>query len=431
MTLISRIAHRLPFYYGWVVVAIAFVTMAIAVNARTAFSLFYPPLLEEFRWDSAQTAGAFSFGFMISAFASPITGRIADRWGPLPILQGGVLMIGLGLILASTAGSLWLIYLSLGLMIGVGSVCVGYSGQGLFLPPWFVRRRGLALSIAFAGAGAGSILILPVLQNLIDTSGWRTASLSLGIVALVVLVPLNLLVPRGPAVLGLRPDGDPDPVVGRVARKSLRIVDAEWAATDWTLARALRTARFWWLALGYSSALYAWYAVQVHQTRYLVEIGFDSTTAAWALGWVSLIGVPGQIALGWLSDRVGREIVWTTGCLGFAACYGLLILMGHHPHWGWLVLMIVAQGLLGYGITSVYGAIPVEIFEGRSYGTIYGVLMVATIGGGALGPWMTGWLRDWTGNYQAGFALAAVVSVISALSIVRASPERIRSVTGD
>jgi len=428
--MITRLARRLPFFYGWVVVGVAFVTMAIAVNARTAFSLFYPPLLNEFGWDSAQTAGAFSFGFLISALVSPVTGRIADRWGPLPILQGGVLMIGVGLIIASVSGSLWQIYLSLGLMIGVGSVCVGYSGQGLFLPAWFVRRRGLALSIAFAGAGAGSILILPVLQVLIDSDGWRTASLSLGVVALVVLVPLNLLVPRGPAAIGLKPDGDHDPAPGQTARKSLRIVDPVWAATDWTLARALRTSRFWWLALGYACALYAWYAVQVHQTRYLLEIGFDSKTAALALGWVSLIGVPGQIALGWMSDRMGREIVWIIGCLGFAACYALLILIGHHPHPGWLVLMIIAQGLLGYGITSVYGAIPLEIFEGRFYGLIYGVLMVATIGGGALGPWVTGWLRDETSDYQSGFALAAVISLISAISIARASPGRVRSVAG-
>ena len=103
------------------------------------------------------------------------------------------------------------------------------------------------------------------------------------------------------------------------------MVDPAWAAVDWTLGRAMRTARFWWIAFGYFCGLYAWYAVQVHQTKYLIEIGFSPAVAAWALGLVSLAGIPGQIALGHVSDRIGREWVWTAGCLGFAACYAALI----------------------------------------------------------------------------------------------------------
>ena len=88
-----------------------------------------------------------------------------------------------------------------------------------------------------------------------------------------------------------------------------------WAAVDWTLARARRApARFWWIALGFFCALFAWYAVQVHQTKYLIEIGFSPIVAAWALGIVSVVGIPGQIGFGALSDRIGREWVWTVGC---------------------------------------------------------------------------------------------------------------------
>ena len=86
---------------------------------------------------------------------------------------------------------------------------------------------------------------------------------------------------------------------------------------DWTVRRALRTARFWWIAIGYFCGLFSWYAVQVHQTKYLIDIGFSASTAAWALGVVSLVAVPGQIALGQLSDRIGREWVWTIGNGGF------------------------------------------------------------------------------------------------------------------
>src|SRR5213079_3321538 len=115
------------------------------------------------------------------------------------------------------------------------------------------------------------------------------------------------------------------------------------------------------------------------QTRYLVEVGFSPVDAAWALGFVSLAGIPGQIALGYLSDRIGREWAWTVGCLGFALCYVTLLLLSHAPTPQLLYLMVASQGVLGYGLVSVIGAVPAEIFEGRHYGTIFGSLMLASI----------------------------------------------------
>ena len=91
------------------------------------------------------------------------------------------------------------------------------------------------------------------------------------------------------------------------------------------------TGRFWWIVLGYFCALFAWYAVQVHQTKYLIEIGFSPLMAAWALGTVSAIAIPGQIGLGALSDRIGREWVWAAGCCGFALCYVALIALEQAP----------------------------------------------------------------------------------------------------
>src|SRR5262245_51746410 len=208
------------------------------------------------------------------------------------------------------------------------------------------------------------------------------------------------------------------------------IVDAAWASIDWTLARAVRTARFWWIALGYFCGLYAWYAVQVHQTKYLLEIGVSPSLAAWALGLVSLAGIPGQIALGHLSDRIGREWAWAAGGLGFAICYLALIAMQYAPSALLLYVMIAAQGVLGYGLTSVLGAIVLEIFQGRHYGSIFGSLMLAALAGGAAGPWLTGVLYDANGNYTLAFAIGAAISVLSTLAIWRAAPRKVRMVAG-
>jgi len=277
----------------------------------------------------------------------------------------------------------WHLYATLGVLVGSGANCLGYTGQSLFLPNWFVHRRGLAMSMAFSGVGVGSILVLPWLQGLIGRAGWRTACWALGISVLALLAPLNLLLKRRPEDLGLAPDGDRPLRTSAAADPTANVVDAAWVAVDWTSGRAMRTARFWWIAVGYLCGLFAWYAVQIHQTKYLVETGVSSTHAAWALGFVSLAGIPGQIALGHVSDRIGREWVWTIGSLGFGLCFLALLGLYHGPTPMLLSLMVVSQGMLGYGLTSVIGVIPAEIFQSPHYGTIFGTLMLAAIGSGA------------------------------------------------
>jgi MFS family permease len=399
-----------PVFYGWVIVAVAFVTMAIGVNARTAFSLLFPPIVDEFGWDRGATAAAFSFGFILAALLSPLLGRWIDRFGPRVVIEAGVICVALGLFAARYITAPWQLYATLGVLVGAGSVCLSYTGQACYLPNWFVRRRGLAMSIAFSGVGLGSIVLFPALQKVIDAFGWRSACTALALVVLLVLAPLNLLLRRRPQELGLHPDGDPSAAPRPAAQTAP-------SGEDWTLGAAIRTPIFWALGVAYASGLYAWYAVQVHQTRYLVEIGFSGQYAAWALGFVSLAGVPGQIALGHLSDRVGREWVWTIGQVGFIVCYAALLALQHAPLPALLWLMVLAQGFVGYGVTSVVGAIPAEYFHGRHYGGIFGAIMGIGLVGGALGPWATGLAYDVSGSYAPGFAAALGCCVLSIIAI--------------
>ena len=419
---------RLPFYYGWIIVVVTFVTMAIGVNARTSFSLFFPPIIDEFGWERGVTAGAFSFGFLISGAMSPLIGRMMDRFGPRVVMELGVALMGGGLLLAPLTTQPWHLYLTIGVMVGAGSVCLGYSGQSLFLPNWFNRRRGLAMGLAFAGVGIGSITLLPWAQLMIEQTGWRTACTAIGILVLAVLAPINLLLRKRPQDLGLEPDGDAAPLAS--AKPVSYVVDPDWAGIDWTLQRAVHTARFWWLALGYFGGLYIWYAVQVHQTKYLLDIGFSPSVGVWALGVVSLLGIPGQVMLGHLSDRLGREWIWTASCLGFAICFAALIALAHVPSLMLVYVMVLAQGALGYGLTAILGAVVFEIFQGKHYGSIFGSVMLAGLAGGAAGPWVTGFLHDLSGSYAFAFAIGIGVSMLSAAAIWMASPRKIRAVAG-
>jgi MFS family permease len=427
----SRLA-RLPFFYGWVVVAVAFVTLGIGTNTRTAFSLLYPPILTEFGWDRGTTAGAFSVGFLAATLFSPLIGVLMDRWGPRFVIPLGAGVMSTGMALASVITQPWHLYLTLGALVGGGSMALSYLGHALFLPAWFVRRRGLALGVAFSGGGVGSILLFPWLQGYLTQRSWRAACGVLAGLLLVTVLPVNaLLQRRRPEELGLAPDGDPPAGAGgHVQRAGEAVVDHDWVATDWTLARAMRTRRFWWLALASTTSLYAWYAVQVHQTKYLTELGFPPEVAAYALGLVGLSGSVGQILLGYVSDRLRREWGWTVSMAGFALCYAVLLGMRAQPTPGLLYAMVVAQGLLGYGMAAVFSAVPAELFAGKHYGAISGMLSVAASLGAGAGPWVTGLLYDRTGSYGLAFGLGLGMSVAAIGCMWLAAPRKVRVVAG-
>lgn len=422
----------LPVYYGWIVVAVAFVTMAIGVNTRTSFSLLFPAILAEFGWERGVTAGAFSVGFLASMLISPFVGALMDRFGPRFVIPAGVVLVSSGLALATFATRPLHLYLTLGVLVVGTSVLLSYIGHSFFLPFWFVRRRGLAIGIAFSGVGVGSIVIFPWLQHIIATTGWRAACWAMVFLMLVVLLPLNFLLQRRrPEDMGLAPDGD-SRTAGDGAGPSGpdNVVDRAWAETEWTLGLAVRTARFWWLFLSYATGLYAWYAVQVHQTKFLVDSGFSADQAAFALGFVGLTGILGMISIGHLSDRIGREWAWTVGVLGFALCYVLLMALENRPSPLLMYLMVASQGLLGYGLASVYGAIPAELFQSKHYGPIFGVLGASAGIGAGGGPWLTGIIHDRTGSYTAAFWLAMALCAVSIVSVWLAAPRKVRLVAG-
>jgi MFS family permease len=423
-------AARLPVFYGWVLVATAFVTMAITVNARTAFSLFFPAILDEFGWSRGLTAATFTTGLLASNAFTPFLGVAMERLGPRILFPLSLVLVSAGFALATAVRAPWQLHLTLGVLVAGASVPVSYMGHALLLPGWFVRQRGLAMGVAFSGVGVGSFLLLPWLQGLIGAAGWRQACWTLAVLVAVLLVPLNALLPRRrPEELGLRPDGDPAPAAERRAREDA-IVDRAWAATDWTLARAARTARFWWVFVGYFTGLFAWYAVQVHQTKYLLELGFSPELAAYALGLVGFTGIAGQIAWGHVSDRVGREWAWTASGAGYVLCYAVLLALPAHPTPALVYVMVAAQGLLGYGLASVFGAIPVELFQGARYGSIFAVLNLASNAGAGLGPWVAGAVHDRTGSYAPAFWLAIACAAASVAAMWLAAPRKVRRVAG-
>lgn len=432
----TALARRLPFYYGWVVVAVAFVTLGIGYTARSVFSLLFPPILDEFGWERGVTASIFSVGFFSAVLYAPLIGYSIERLGPQIVLPTATVLVSAGFVLTTMATEPWHFIASLGVLVVGVTTFLAFNGHFVFVPKWFEARRGLALGLISSGTGVFALLIVPVFQHTIDTVGWRVGCLGFAALLMAVVFPLTLaLQRRAPEDLGLQPDGrsEPGQVAAGVRRRTRRlvVVDQEWASVDWTLGRALRTGRFWLIGLGFATSLFAWYALMVHQTQYLLDVGFDTRLAAAALGLVPAFGIFGQIGLGMLSDRIGREWVWTMSCAGFAVSALLLMMLEGRPE-PWLVFVMVAvQGFFGFALPAVYGAIPADIFQGRHYGLIYGTTSVFGSTGAAAGPWVFGVLHDMTGSYQAALWVEVGVAVVSAVSIWLAAPRKVRRVERD
>ena len=429
MSVARRLATWLPFPFGWAVVAVAFVTIGIGANSRTAFSLLFPPLLDETGWSRGLTAGVFSFGFLASIPLSAGVGWVIDRLGPGFVMPLGAWTVATGLILATFASEPWHLYLTMGGLVVGASISLAFIGHGAFLPNWFLHRRGLAMGIAASGVGVGALFLFPWMQWILDSLGWREACWVLALILLAVVLPLNLLIPRRhPSELGLRPEGAGESPGAAAASRRGGAVDRKWAATEWTLSGALRTARYWYLWTAIFCALFAWYCIQVHQTRYLMDIGFSATTAAWALTLVGVSGIVGLVAIGYLSDRIGREWSWTAACAGYVICYSLLLVLEHVPNPVLMYLMVTAQGCLGYGIASLYGPVVADIFQGPRFGTIFGTLSLGAGLGAAAGPWIGGISFDLGGSYAPAFILCGILGAVSAGCMWLAAPRRVRPV---
>ncbi len=423
----------LPVFYGWIVVAVVFITMGIGVNVRTSFSLLYPSILQEYGWDRATTAAAFSIGFICAGLFSPIVGRLMDLFAPRYLLSASALLVSVGLVLSTYAAEPWHIYMTLGvMMIGTG-VVMTYVGHSMFLPAWFEQKRGLAIGLAFSGVGIGSIFLMPLVQSTISEDGWRAACWLMATLLVIVVVPLNLVLQRkNPEELGLLPDGHRHAEDGSNLQNPIAdpVVDRDWVNTDWSLGKAVKTGSFWWLCITCSSGLYVWYAVQVHQTKYLLETGISPLEASFALGLVGFAGIVGQIYFGHLSDRIGREWIWTLSSAGFAICYLLLLVMEYENNPIILYGMVIVQGALGYALAAVFGSMPADLFQGRRYGEILGVVSLIALMGGGVGPWVTGYLYDVYGNYRIAFWLAFGICLISILSVWMTAPRKRRLVAG-
>jgi MFS family permease len=416
--------HR--FYYGWVIVGVSFLTLFLAVGIRFSFGVFYVAMLKEYGWGRGETAGAFSLAMLTNALFAMVSGTLVDRFGPRILFPLSATFLAIGLAAASRITAIWHLYLFFGVIMALGINTLSYGPHMALIPKWFVRRKGLAAGLALAGMGVGTMVMAPVIQFLIDTVGWRFAFFTLAGIVLVVVAPTTALFQRrSPEDVGQFPDGvvpgSRGAHIPHLEESPINIRTSD-LTEQWTLRAALRTRAFWWMGLVHFSVGFTISMVVVHQAAHVVDAGYSAGLAALVLGLVGLLRSAGGIFFGSFSDRSGREIAYTVG--GTAALMGvLLFLLVRDTASPWMLYAFVILFGLGSGSTGPVGAAAAaDLFPGNSLGRIMGTLIVGYGLGGALGPYLAGYLYDHTGNYTLPFLIVMAIIGLGILAMWMAGP---------
>jgi len=401
--------NRQPkFFYGYVIVALAFLIMVVTGGALYTFGVFFKPLSSEFGWSRAMTSGAFSLVAFLTGLLSMVAGRLNDRFGPRIVLSGSGLLLGLGYLLMSQISTTWHLYLFYGVVIGIGM-------SSWFVPlmstvtRWFVERRGVMTGIAVAGISAGTMIIPPAASWLISNYGWRTSYAVIGFMVLAVIISAAQFLRRNPGQTQHLLHGQ-----NKVQEESLNL-----EVGGFSLQEAMRTRQFWQFCVAYFGFGLFLLAIMVHIVPHITELGISATSAAnifIAIGGLSIIG---RIVIGGISDRMGnRSALIICFTLTTAALAWLLV-----AEEMWMFYLFAAVFGFAYGgLVAVQSPLVAELFGLSSHGVILGAIVFSNTIGGTVGPVLVGYIFDITGSYQSGFLICAVLGVIGLILVLLLKP---------
>jgi MFS family permease len=406
-----------PVFRGWFVVAACFLCMLVSGGIGWfTFPVFIPSLKEEFGWTDLQLGLAVGIWAGVGALASPLIGRIVDRFGARWIMivgavGGGLLTMALGEVR------------SLGQLYGVIFFAAIFNAAGTYVPVassisrWFVRGRGLAMSIAMAGMGLGGFLMPNLSSFLIQTFGWRGAYRAFGILIWLVLIPATARWIHGrPSDLGLAPDGDRDP-----DGEDDQAPGSSGKEEGVGAREALGTSRFWLLGFADVAQAIAVVPLSVYLVRLSIQRGIADDVAALAYSFIYAAALVGMLAAGVLANRFSKRIMISLG-YGLPAI-SVLFLFGLESA-GPLFCFTLFSGFCAGCRSTLWPLVIGDCFGSRAFSSILGFLMIFYNFGAVIGPPAVGRISDVTGSFYWALVLTIGAYLISSLLVAMGAKPR-------
>lgn len=403
-------------HYGWMVLFVSAAAMVGSLPGRTqGLGLVTEPLLAELQIDRVSYATLNLWATLLGSAGALGVGYLVDRRGSRIVLTGVLLSLGAVVCFMSRAES----YLGLAVWITL-TRALGQSALSVvslaIVGHWFVRRIDKAMAIYSVAISVGFMTAFPLVGYIVQTWGWRTAWLTIGLMLLLVLAPLAaVIVRRNPESIGLAPDG------GTTRSAEARDIDAapELAGYTWTAALAMPS--FWVFALG--TALYGLVAsgIGLFNESILAERGFGPDIYYRTLVVTAMTALIGNFLGGWLSARVALGRLMAASQFILAAGVVALPLVTSFAH---VMLWAVAMGLGGGLVMVLFFSVWGRVFGRLHLGRIQGIAQALTVVASAIGPLLLAWCLALTGSYAGMFqVLAGIIAVVGIAALVMSLPD--------
>ncbi len=416
------------FFGWWTVLAGGIISLWAGGFHGAGFSALFKPISSELAFNRTVTSVAASIGRFEGGFEAPLSGWLTDRFGAKWIVVFGVSLISVGLILMYFVSSLWAFYLVWGLMLGTGFNILSVP-LDTTISNWFVKKRGVALSIKICFQGLSGVLVLPLVAWLIASQGWRTTCVIGGVVMGLIGLPLATLFvkQRRPEHYGLLPDGaTPE----EKTKDTSLMIDrgiayaAQFKEIEFTLRQAVRTPAYWLLVVGQASFSLAHSAIHIHGIPFLTDINIDPIKAASILAITYLASMPGRFVGGLIADRIRMDrLQFLLGVTYLLQAIGMALFLQNQT----ITMIYVWLVLNGLGFGAAITLMPLlraRWFGRKAFGSIHGTSSMFVAPAGVIAPIYAGWVYDTTGNYIAAFTLFAVLFASAAVLVPFARPAR-------
>jgi MFS family permease len=396
---------RARYFYGWNVVGATFVMALWSFGLGFyGLSVIVAALQRLHGWSAATVSAPITVYYVAGALLTARIGGHYERFGPRVVVTVGTIAMAAGLGALGLVTRPWQLYPAF-LVMSVGWGAMSGAAINIILAPWFVRRRGLAVSIAFNGATLGGVIVAPALVPLIEALGFaRAMAAAAFVLVLVVLAVATGVMRRDPGALGLGPDGDPrPPAAGRPT-----------AVARGSRLDALRTWRFWSVSVPFALGLAAQVGVLTHLVALVTPV-LGAGGAARAVGVTTAAALIGRLATGVIVDRVHRRVVASVTLAIQILGVGLLATASA------AAALYVGCVLFGLGVgnlTTLPGLIVAVEWPPERFAALVGLVVGINQLTFAFGPSLVGVLHDWSGGYAPALAACAALEATAAVTVL-------------
>ena len=387
------------FFYGYTIIMASFFMQAIVWGITNSFGIFFAPLMNEFNWSRATISGAASLCFLVHGLSSMVLGNLNDRLGPRLIMSICGIFLGLGFWLMAKVISAWQLYLFYGLVVGIGLGGIDVIPLST-VTRWFKKKRGLMTGIIKVGTGVGMFIMPFFITWLLKGYGWRISFTVLAVIIMVSVIFLGQFLVRDP----IRKAQFIDNETNRTSENSNKTEEGL------TFKEAIRTQQLWTICAIFFIILLCVYTILIHIVQHAIDFGIPAAVAAGILATIGGVSISGRFLMGGAGDRIGEKSALLV-CLLFLLI-SLFWLQIAQTLW-MFYLFAIFYGFAHGGFFSLLSPLIAKQFGTRTHGLLYGIVIFSSTIGGAIGPFMAGYIFDATRNYKIVFLILAALCIIA------------------